>query len=113
MSHRAGARQTKLGKSLLTRLTDGLRAVKPLKAMGRERLLGPLLEGEARRLNRAFELEMLSKAVMRTLQEPLIVVGARRRGLRRLDDPGAAARHDHHARAAVDADTRLSQQGAA
>jgi ATP-binding cassette subfamily C protein len=74
VSHRAGARQTKLGKSLLTRLIDGLRAVKPLKAMGRERLLGPLLEGEARRLNRAFELEMLSKAVMRSLQEPLIVV---------------------------------------
>ena len=73
VSHRAGTRQTKLGKSLVTQLVDGLRAVKPLKAMGRERLLGPLLEREAQRLNRAFELEMLSRAVMQTLQEPLIV----------------------------------------
>jgi ATP-binding cassette subfamily C protein len=74
LSRRAGARQTKLGKSLLSRLTDALRAVKPLKAMGRERLLGPLLESETRRLNRALELEVLSKAAMRALQEPLIVV---------------------------------------
>jgi ATP-binding cassette subfamily C protein len=73
ISHRAGVRQTKLGKALLTRLTDSLRAVKPLKAMGRERWLGPLLEGDARRLNRALELEMLSKAVMQTLQEPLLI----------------------------------------
>lgn len=74
LSHHAGARQTKLGKSLLIRLTDALRAVKPLKAMGRERLLGPLLESETRRLNRALELEVLSKAAMRALQEPLTVV---------------------------------------
>jgi ATP-binding cassette subfamily C protein len=74
LSRRAGARQTKLGKSLLIRLTDTLRAVKPLKAMGRERLLAPLLEREAHRLNRALELEVLSKAAMRALQDPLIVV---------------------------------------
>jgi ATP-binding cassette subfamily C protein len=74
VSRRAGARQTKLGKSLLGRLTDTLQAVKPLKAMGRENLLGPLLEGETQRLNRALELEVLSKAAMRALQEPLIVV---------------------------------------
>ena len=73
ISHRAGVRQTKFAKALLTRLTDSLRAVKPLKAMGRERWLGPLLEGDARRLNRALELEMLSKAVMQTLHEPLLV----------------------------------------
>jgi len=74
LSRRAGARQTRLGKSLLIRLTDSLRAVKPLKAMGRERLLGPLLESETRRLNRALELEVLSKAAMRALQDPLMVV---------------------------------------
>ena len=74
VSRRAGARQTKLGKSLISRLTDTLRAVKPLKAMGRERLLGPLLESETRRLNRALELEVLSKAAMRALQDPLFVV---------------------------------------
>lgn len=74
LSRRAGSRQTLLGKSLLGRLTDTLRAVKPLKAMGRERLLGPLLEQETRGLHRALELEVLSKASMRALQEPLLVL---------------------------------------
>jgi len=74
LARRAGARQTKLGKSLIGRLTDSLQALKPLKAMGRENLLGPLLEAETRRLNRALELEVVSKAAMRALQEPLIVV---------------------------------------
>lgn len=74
LSRRAGARETKLAKSLLGRLTDVLRAIKPLKAMGREHLLEPLLEGETRRLHRAIELEVLSKAAMRALREPLIVI---------------------------------------
>lgn len=73
VSRRAGVRQTKLGKSLLSQLTDTLQAVKPLKAMGREHLLGPLLEAETQRLNRALELEVLSRAAMRALQEPLMV----------------------------------------
>ena len=74
LSRRSGARQTKLAKSLLGELTDILQAVKPLKAMGRENLLGPLLEVETRRLNRALELEVLSHAAMRALQEPMIVL---------------------------------------
>lgn len=73
VSRRAGVRQTKLGRSLLSQLTDTLQAVKPLKAMGREHLLGPLLEVETQRLNRAVELEVLSRAAMRALQEPLMV----------------------------------------
>jgi ATP-binding cassette subfamily C protein len=40
--------------------------------MGRERL-GPLLERETWRLNRALELEVMSRAGMRALQEPLMV----------------------------------------
>lgn len=73
LSRRTGVRQTKLGKSLLSQLTDTLQAVKPLKAMGREHLLEPLLERETWRLNRALELEVLSRAAMRALQDPLIV----------------------------------------
>src|SRR4030095_1484096 len=42
--------------------------------MGREQLLGPLLERETWRLNHALELEVLSRAGMRALQEPLMVV---------------------------------------
>jgi len=74
VSRKAGARQTKLAASLLSQLTDALRAVKPLKAMGRERLLGPLLESETQHLNRALELAVLNKAAMRALQEPLMVI---------------------------------------
>jgi ATP-binding cassette subfamily C protein len=73
LSRRAGVRQTKLGRSLLSQLIDTLQAVKPLKAMGREHLLGPLLEVETQRLNRALELEVVSRAGMRSLQEPLMV----------------------------------------
>jgi ATP-binding cassette subfamily C protein len=73
LSRRTGVRQTKLAKSLVSHLIDSLQAVKPLKAMGREHLLGPLLEGETRRLNEALETEVLSRAAMRALQDPLIV----------------------------------------
>jgi ATP-binding cassette, subfamily C, bacterial len=72
-SRRAGAQQTKLLKTVLAQLTDVLYAVKPLKAMARESLIGPLLEGETQRLNRAFQREVLSKEMLRALQEPLVV----------------------------------------
>lgn len=73
MARRAGARQTKLAKSLLARLTDTLQAVKPVKAMAREMLVAPLLEHDTQRLNRALRKEVLSKEALRALQEPLIV----------------------------------------
>ena len=70
---RAGHRQTVVSKTLLTRLTDVLQAVKPLKAMARERLIGPLLERETERLNRALQREVWSQEALRALQEPLMV----------------------------------------
>ena len=73
MSRRAGARQTTLLKTVLGQFTDALYAVKPLKAMARETLIGPLLEGETQHLNRAFPREVLSKETLRALQEPLVV----------------------------------------
>lgn len=73
-TRRAGLRQTRLARAVLARLTDTLQGVKPLKAMGREPLVAPLLEAETRQLNRALEREVLSKAAMRALQEPLIVL---------------------------------------
>jgi ATP-binding cassette subfamily C protein len=73
MSHRAGARQTRLLQTVLGQLTDVLYAVKPLKAMARETLIGPLLEEETQRLNRAFQREVLSNETLGALQEPLAV----------------------------------------
>lgn len=73
-ARRAGARQTHLLKILSGRLTDVLYAAKPLKAMARETLVGPLLERETQRLNRALRREVLSKEMLRALQDPLVVV---------------------------------------
>ena len=71
---RAGTKQTTLMRAVLGRLSDVLYAVKPLKAMGRETLVAPLLEGETQRLNRVFQRQVLGKEAVRALQEPFIVV---------------------------------------
>jgi len=72
-ARRSGSRQTELLKRTLNRLSDTLQGVKPLRAMDREVLVGPLLEREARRLDRALRGEVLSKEGLRSLQEPLVV----------------------------------------
>ncbi|MCP5060445.1 MAG: ABC transporter ATP-binding protein [bacterium] len=74
-SRRAGNRQTELLKTSVSHLSDALHAVKPLRAMAREALLGPLLGREARHLDRALRGEVLSKEGLKALQEPIIVAG--------------------------------------
>ena len=71
---RAGIKQTDLMRTLIARMTDVLYAVKPLKAMGREPLVAPLLEQETQSLNRALQKQVLSKEAVRALQEPLLVI---------------------------------------
>jgi ATP-binding cassette subfamily C protein len=71
-SRRAGIRETRLIKSVLGRLTDLLYAVKPLKAMGRERIVAPLLENETRQLNKALRRDVSSKETLQALQEPVL-----------------------------------------
>jgi len=73
LAGRAGRKQTKFLKSLLTRVTDSLQAVKLLKATGREPLIGPLLESDTHRLNSALQRRVFSKEALRALQEPIIV----------------------------------------
>lgn len=72
MSRRAGLRQTKLLKSLLARLTDNLQSVKPLKAMGREKLADTLLEVDTNKLNKALQKEVFSKEALKAFQEPML-----------------------------------------
>ncbi len=72
-ARRAGARQTELLKNSLGHLSDALFAVKPLRAMARESLMGPLLEGETLRLDRAIRGEVLSKEGLKALQDPILV----------------------------------------
>ncbi|MDJ0787425.1 MAG: ABC transporter ATP-binding protein [Myxococcota bacterium] len=72
-ARRAGARQTDLLKTSLARLSDTLHGVKPLRAMAREELMGPLLERETLRLDRAIRGEVLSKEGLKAMQEPILV----------------------------------------
>ena len=74
VSRRAGAKQTRLLRSLLTRLSDNLQSVKPLKAMARENLANALLEGDTTQLNRALRKEIFSKEALRALQEPMLAI---------------------------------------
>lgn len=68
-AHRAGTRQTKLLKSLVAGLTDSLQSIKPLKAMAREELIGPSLQSSTKRLNRAFQREVLSTELLSSSQD--------------------------------------------
>jgi ATP-binding cassette subfamily C protein len=72
LAARAGLRQTWITKSLLGRLADALQSVKLFKAMGRERLIGPLLSHDTRRLNRELRRQVVAKEALSALQEPLV-----------------------------------------
>jgi ATP-binding cassette subfamily C protein len=74
VSRRAGAKQTRLLRSLLARLSDNLQSVKPLKAMARENLANALLEGDTTQLNRALQKDVFSKEALRALQEPMLAI---------------------------------------
>jgi ATP-binding cassette, subfamily C, bacterial len=74
VSRRAGAKQTRLLRSLLARLSDNLQSVKPLKAMARENLANTLLEGDTTQLNRALQKDVFSKEALRALQEPMLAI---------------------------------------
>jgi len=70
---RAGRRETELMQSLIARLTDTLQSVKPLKSMGREELSEKLLEADAVRLNQALRKQVYSQAMLKSLQEPILM----------------------------------------
>jgi ATP-binding cassette, subfamily C, bacterial len=74
VSRTAGARQTELTNSLLARLTDALQGIKPIKAMGREQHVQPLLEGETEGLNEVQQKQVLASEAIRSAQEPLLVI---------------------------------------
>lgn len=78
MSRQAGEQYTAVLSSLITRLTDGVNAIKPLKAMAREESLQPLLEAETRDLLKAQERQTTSAALLTSAQEifTVLVIGA-------------------------------------
>lgn len=74
MTRRAGRKQTKLLSSLLSRLTDTLQSVKPLKAMSKEHLADKVLAMETTRLNKAFRKQVLSNAALNAAQEEMFAI---------------------------------------
>lgn len=78
-SRRAGKRQTKFTRALIVRLADTLLSVKPLKSMGRERLVNNVLISETKNINHALRREVLSAEVLAAAQDVLyalvLVVG--------------------------------------
>jgi ATP-binding cassette subfamily C protein len=71
ITRKAGKKQTNLLTSLMSSLTDTLQSVKPLKAMAREHLADNVLAGETTRLNLALRRQVLSRAMLDSLQELL------------------------------------------
>jgi ATP-binding cassette subfamily C protein len=74
LARRSGESQMRLMKALITRLMDGLQLIKPLKAMGLENRLRPLLESEARGINETQRQLTVSIAALSTFQEPILVL---------------------------------------
>jgi len=71
---RAGRDQTGLMKSLLAVMTDQLGAVKPLKAMAREDHIDALMSSQTRDLKKALKHQVMAKAGLTALQEPLLAI---------------------------------------
>ncbi len=74
MAREAGQEETNLMQSLVGRLTDALRGIKPIRAMGREGDLQPLLEEEAEGLNRALRRQVSAQEGLYLFQEPTLVL---------------------------------------
>jgi ATP-binding cassette subfamily C protein len=74
VARQAGRQQTQLIKSLSTKLVDALYGMKPIKAMGREAHLQPLLEAETADLNTSQRRQVLASGVLSSFHEPLLVV---------------------------------------
>jgi ATP-binding cassette subfamily C protein len=74
MTKRAGQRQTAILRALVRQLTDVLLVLKLLKATGRDEQIGPLLENDAQRLNKALRKQVMSKETLRAMQEPILFI---------------------------------------
>lgn len=71
IARRSGKSQTDLSKSLVSRLTDALQGIKPIKAMAGEGRLVPLLEAETMDMNEAQRGLVFATETIRAVQEPV------------------------------------------
>ncbi len=71
-TRRAGAKQTHLLRNLLTYLSDVLGSVKSLKAMARDNVADAILHEQTRHLEKATRREVMNRAALTALQEPIL-----------------------------------------
>jgi ATP-binding cassette subfamily C protein len=73
-ARKAGKRQTKFTRSMIARLADTLLSVKPLKSMGRERLVNTVLISETKNINLALRRQVVSAEVLSAGQDVLFAL---------------------------------------
>jgi ATP-binding cassette, subfamily C, bacterial len=71
-TRRAGAKQTRLLRDLLTYLSDVLSSVKSLKAMSRDNVADAILHEQTQQLEKATRREVMNRAALMALQEPIL-----------------------------------------
>ena len=71
-TRRAGANQTQLLRYLLAYLSDVLNSVKSLKAMSRDNVADAILRDQTIQLEKATRREVISRAALMALQEPIL-----------------------------------------
>jgi len=71
-TRRAGTNQTQLLRSLLAYLSDVLNSVKSLKAMSRDNVADAILHEQTQQLEKATRHEVMSRAALMALQEPIL-----------------------------------------
>ena len=74
MARKAGKKQTNLLISLLSKVTDTLQSVKPLKAMAREHLADTVLAMKTSKLNKTLRKQVFSTAVLKASQEEMFTI---------------------------------------
>src|SRR5690606_19787410 len=74
MGRTAGEEQTRHTMALARSVVDAMQGIKPMKAMAREELFWPLLEGRAEGLNRAQRRSVVASESLRLFQEPIITL---------------------------------------
>ncbi|HNH51329.1 MAG TPA: ABC transporter transmembrane domain-containing protein, partial [Nitrosomonas sp.] len=71
-TRRAGTKQTHLLRHLLSYLSDVLSSVKSLKAMARDNVADAILHEQSIQLEKATRKEVISRAALLALQEPIL-----------------------------------------
>jgi ATP-binding cassette, subfamily C, bacterial len=74
MAEKAGKRGIKRSRELVTRLSDAIIGLKPLKAMGREDEFGRLFSRKIDQIRKATRREIMGKNLLSNLQEPMLMV---------------------------------------